>query len=617
MNGPLFRQSGTDARNWASTPESETFRHMSSASSDTATSFVQGDVAFVQTSEISAHLTHAARSGLLTVEVASPGPAARGRLARVIEAAIEDALLARGACAPGVGASASLDASLSDQLYRARLLELRGMALGLRGLLGLSDLRGALDPDDGAALRFYVRAATEAPIQLFFDRENLKLGVYGAPEPLMDVVNAETVGHPRRDTIPIVAPEVAASSAAMGLSEPPPAVVERDGALAFEQELEAVTTPAPEVEVAPAVRAAARVDDGTPLPIGDLADALMRSLAAESAPEPQLDELAAPALALAPALADAPAPAVAAVEAPEAPAADAPEPAAAPLLAVPPLYPHMEREWRGWLADLKAARGPRPLSVIERMFVTSYVPLRNAVLAGVADDDAESTLDTWSASFASSYREAFDALRVRGKRPTMVLDVPELALRIGRLHGARTTGLVLVDGLRFDLGLRVEQRVRALVGQQAALTERLLLWSALPSTTEVQLDLIGRGADALRDSASEPRTEIPVARGRSASTLRRIKASHRELWKLDLVEARLAEPGAAEGERLDALADETASVLAEHLLRQQPRTLVLAFGDHGFLLDRLEDGTQAARSGGSTPEEVLVPAFAWLVGGMH
>jgi len=44
---------------------------------------------------------------------------------------------------------------------------------------------------------------------------------------------------------------------------------------------------------------------------------------------------------------------------------------------------------------------------------------------------------------------------------------------------------------------------------------------------------------------------------------------------------------------------------------------VMAFGDHGFLLDRLDNGTTKARSGGATPEEVLVPAFAWLVGGVH
>jgi hypothetical protein len=199
----------------------------------------------------------------------------------------------------------------------------------------------------------------------------------------------------------------------------------------------------------------------------------------------------------------------------------------------------------------------------------------------------------------------------------MVLDAPDIALRTARLHGARTIQLLLIDGMRFDLGLRVEQRVRALMGQRAALAERLLLWSALPSTTEAQLELIGRGASGLSEPAKEPDSEILVARGRAAATPRRVKAGHRDLFKLDLVEARLSDPGPREPERLDALADEVATAVAEFLGKQPARTLVLAFGDHGFCLDPREHGTAPARAGGASPEEVLVPAFAWLVGGLH
>ncbi|HWA72481.1 MAG TPA: hypothetical protein VG937_09110, partial [Polyangiaceae bacterium] len=77
------------------------------------------------------------------------------------------------------------------------------------------------------------------------------------------------------------------------------------------------------------------------------------------------------------------------------------------------------------------------------------------------------------------------------------------------------------------------------------------------------------------------------------------------------------ETGPGEAERLDQLADEAATAISEHLVKQMPRTLVMAFGDHGFLLDRLDNGTTRARSGGASPDEVLVPAFAWLVGGVH
>ena len=43
------------------------------------------------------------------------------------------------------------------------------------------------------------------------------------------------------------------------------------------------------------------------------------------------------------------------------------------------------------------------------------------------------------------------------------------------------------------------------------------------------------------------------------------------------------------------------------------------FGDHGFRLPSSADGraTGPATQGGVSPEEVLVPAQAWLVGGVH
>jgi hypothetical protein len=110
---------------------------------------------------------------------------------------------------------------------------------------------------------------------------------------------------------------------------------------------------------------------------------------------------------------------------------------------------------------------------------------------------------------------------------------------------------------------------------------------------------------------------VTVARGRAASTLRRVKAGGRELLKLDLVEARLSEPGAPYLERLSALATDCGQSLAQHIARLPPRTLVVVFGDHGFVLESLDDGTSAARHANARPEEILVPAFAWLVGATH
>jgi hypothetical protein len=282
-----------------------------------------------------------------------------------------------------------------------------------------------------------------------------------------------------------------------------------------------------------------------------------------------------------------------------------------------PLHPAAADDWQNWVRDLEHARGPKPLAVVERMFAMSYVPLRDAYLRGIAPREVGPVLEGWATSFAKSYRDAFDALRVRGKRPTMVLDVPDTALRIGRLHGARSVQLLLVDGLRFDLGLRVELGLRARLGREVALTERLLLWSALPSDTATQLELIGRGAEGLRDFTGPPESEVPVARGRMARTPRRIKAGHRELLKLDLVEARLSEPGPPESPRLDALGVEVTDAIAELCEKLPPRTLLFVFGDHGFCLEPQAEGTGALKHGGSRPEEVLVPAFAWLVGGLQ
>lgn len=294
-----------------------------------------------------------------------------------------------------------------------------------------------------------------------------------------------------------------------------------------------------------------------------------------------------------------------------------PEPEPAAKKSHPPLDPNAALEWRRWVQELESTRGPKPLAVIERTFVSAYVPLSDALARGVAGEEAAPVALAWAKSFERSYSEAFDALRVRGKRPTMVLDVPDLALRIGRLHGARSAQLILVDGMRFDLGLRVNERLRPLLGQHAALTERLLLWSALPSTTAMQLELIGRGAQGLKEVTGETDSEIPVARGRAATTLRRIRAGQREVLKLDLVESAMSVPGGPLAERLDDLADEAAEALAGHLLKLPPRTLALVFGDHGFTLDPVGGGTSAAHSGGASPEEVLVPAFAWLVGSVH
>jgi hypothetical protein len=575
-----------------------------------------GEARFVGPGVLAELLAEAENEGLLTVQVDAPGPGHRGRLGLLIEAAVEGALERRGACPPGVAAATDLALSLADQLYRARLVELRGIAIGLGTLGGMADVEHTLDTEDSAVLRYLLTAAALHPLRLYLNAGDRGLRVFTVPIALHElmpgsaphaIVCLETAQPPS------VAPAVARSSAAMEAAlpaaeaarepEPEPGAsrdsdVDIDG-FGLEAELEAATLVPPHVQIARALEAS------------ELLEALTPPSSSESglslAP-PDLAALSTPPPVVAAALPPAPEPDEEPFE---------PSPVPPQQFERGPLYASAPSDWRNWVEELSAARGPKPLSVIERMFVSAYVPLADAVARGIGDASARHVLATWASSFEQSYREAFAALRVRGKRPSMVLDIPEIALRIGRLHGARRVELINVDGLRFDLGLRLEQRVRWRMAQEVALTERLLLWSALPSTSAVQLELLGRGPESLKTWTGEVSSEIPVARGQNARTPRRVKVGHRDLLKLDLVEARLMEPGDAEAPRLDDLADELAEVLSAQLARLPARTLAIVFGDHGFKLDALDSGTTAAKSGGASPEEVLVPAFAWLVGGVH
>ena len=637
----------------------------------------RGDVVLVGASAKAELVDVARAAGRLVVELVRPGPAQRGRLGLFVEDAIEQTLSAHGASPPGVGASCNLDASLSDQLFRARLIKKSGLTLAFASLDGIANLAGALDAEDSAVLRWWMRATHERPVQLLFEWRDRFMGVYVAPTSLENLIEHGPEWVPPQGALPhgseppAASAELAASLAAMqlGLAVQVPELAET-GAETAPAEPPASTD---EASFEPPPCAMVAFDDVAAPPPDPLETA-------EEAPWTDLPETPSPSLAeaMANALADdepeppsrSPELHAVAVETPEAHAQLLPPPMLAPpelspeapavVSLLPPVTdlshavikssgrkprpvantrkppavavraapeapvtrPTATRapspeECAALIRELEAARGPKPLAVIERLFVSAYVPLSEAVAAGLTDPRARAALDTWATSFDKSYRDAFDALRLRGKRPTMVLDVPDVALRIGRLHGARSTQLVLVDAMRFDLGMRVQDRLREALGQQAALTERLLLWSALPSTTATQLELIGRGPAGLRDMSDSVDSEPPVARGRGASTLRRVRAGNREVFKLDLVEARLSEPGPALGVRLDALADEAAAALAGHFMRLPPRTLVMTFGDHGFVVDDLEEGTSSARQGGAAPEQVLVPAFAWIVGPVH
>lgn len=276
-------------------------------------------------------------------------------------------------------------------------------------------------------------------------------------------------------------------------------------------------------------------------------------------------------------------------------------------------------EWRNQAMELDAARGPKPVRVIEQLFMTRYVPLVGALARGECDGAVRSVVDGWSQAFEHSYVDAFSAMRVTNKRPMMTFDAPEIATRIARLNGARGVKLLLVDAMGYDLGERVSAELRARSTANGVCVDRMLLWSALPTTTSMQTALLARGPDALRDVEPPSEPEPEIARGRAIATLRRERLGTREVMKLDLVEARLRNAGAPYEERLDGIADEVATVLARYLESLPPRTLLFVFGDHGFKLPKADGGraTGPATQGGASPEEVLVPAYAWLSGGVH
>jgi hypothetical protein len=571
------------------------------------------------------HFVTSARHGDLCGElrarrylVAPVAPPERGRLRHAIDEAVEGALALRGALPPAVHLDAALEPTIRDQIFRARALGAAGLCLTVPAVGGDT---GVLDAADSETLLAWLTAARRAPLLLVLDEADRAARV------LAPVAIAEIVGPSPLATVSDSVPpsgEIEAAPEAMRTPPPPVIAMPRRGVMKKRSlRLEA---PLSEPDAAPAAlhKAAALMPAVPPLeaapppppveeeiepdpPTTPRPPRVMVSPAAPPAERPRLiPRTMRPRME----------PVVVAPE-PEPVVEEQPEPP-------PPAAPSARRvidgaEYRTHAMELDKARGPKPVAVIERLFSLRYAPLLGGVARGDADAAVRGVVDTWRASFENSYRDAFSALRVTGKRPPMVFDAPDIAARIGRLNGARATKLCLVDAMRFDVGERVAERLKDKLVGRAVLVERMLLWSALPTTTPTNLALLGRGADGLRDAEPTSEPEPEITRGRAVSTLRRERVGSREVMKLDLVEARLRNAGPAYDERLDALAEEVTPILVKFIETLPPRTLLFLFGDHGFRLPASPDGktTGAATQGGTSPEEVLVPGQAWLVGGVH
>ena len=259
----------------------------------------------------------------------------------------------------------------------------------------------------------------------------------------------------------------------------------------------------------------------------------------------------------------------------------------------PELEPEVDPRWPEYVAALEAARGPQTLASFERLFVHSYLPLANAVDAGLTERTADFAREEFRRTFARAYEAALPTFALTGKRPRMVLDAYDLAAKMGRAHGARNVQLLLVEGMRYDVAARVVTRVAALSEGRGALVDRVTLFSALPTCTPRQLETLARGVEALK-TAYDDRDGEPM-RGRAADTVRRMRIGSRDLYKVDLVDT-----------------EQAAEAVAKHLRAQSDRTLVFVFGDRGFRWDR-----GVAKHGGASPEEVIVSGHAFLVGDLH
>src|SRR3984957_17195676 len=305
---------------------------------------------------------------------------------------------------------------------------------------------------------------------------------------------------------------------------------------------------------------------------------------------------------------------------PPAPLAVAPPEPEPELFPAPPLARHTagvalattDDRWRTWTLQLAAARGPQPLATLEKLFAESYMPLANALAAGLEGSRGRHAHDGVATTFSKGYREAFATFASTTKRPRMVLDAHDVAARIGRLDGARSTRVMLGDALGMGVARMVEERLVGMLGARASLTDELLLWSALPTVTLRQLETLARGVEALR-SPAELEEDPEPPRGRTAEYVRRMRVGPREVHKLDVIESRVRTLRGRIVEQLPDLADAAAEAIARHAETLAPRTLLLVTGDHGFTIDR----SGVAKQGGSSPEEVLVGAFALLIGDVH
>jgi hypothetical protein len=165
---------------------------------------------------------------------------------------------------------------------------------------------------------------------------------------------------------------------------------------------------------------------------------------------------------------------------------------------------------------------------------------------------------------------------------------------------------LLVSAMRFDLGQRLNEELERRLTTRAVCADQCVLWTALPSNADTQ-QLTAQEPPAVRRT----RSEAP-SRDESRGIVS-FNVGNRELFRTDSILAELNMPGEIEAERLGRLAGMLADHIEPWMLEQPPDTLIVMFGDHGFHWRASPRGTTLAQRGGALPEQVLVPASAWLL----
>jgi hypothetical protein len=542
------------------------------------------------TSDAEAFVKAARASERALVHLGSPTLEHRGRLERFVVESIEAELVRIGAAPPGWRYDEGIESIASDQLYRARLLGYAGLALRFESLGALADAGGQLGAEDSRTLRRLVALAEREPLQLYLSRRCAELQIVGDPAPLgawlppsIEPGRVASIEYDEPGNSAGEAPAADRSAAALlpprieafaGSDQTPSPPSAGEGAeplddCAFDSDRE--TLPSPAVAVSPG------------------------SAACWS--EPAALDAAGHALNAPPSSALTPSPSPASVRLREPLTPQPPRAAAAE-----PVDPERIQRCMAWANQLQGMSGPKVHGSIEKAFITAYLPLCREIAAGSAPAEAAAAARKWAEGFAQGYACAFRQLNARPRRPLMVKDVVDVGLRWLGQHYARQCQLLLVSGLRFDLGQRLNEEIEQRLGPGAVCADQCVLWSALPSNADAQQ--LGEPAIVRRSRDSKPAT--PAA-------IEPLRVGNRNLFKLDHVPGDLLRSGEPEAARLERLARELCDVILPWMRQQPPETLMVVFGDHGFHWQAQPGGTTAAQCGGALPEQVLVPASAWLL----